>query len=726
MAYFLIRVVVNAIAAAIVMNVVPGLRLVPQSPLSEPIALLLSYISIGLIFGILHAFVRPVILFLTGRLYIWSMGLLALATDTFLFLLLSYLAPTAWQIGGTRLFSAILGAMLMGLIVMILEALTGLDSPHLMDRSRSPFYWCWLGMLPTGRRNRIVENLRTQQMVGTIRRYAAEILVGISPLGNLRRSLQRLIFRRRRVLLEETPIAKIRLMLQELGPTFVKFGQMVASRSESLPLEWQIELGQLQDDVMPFSFDEVREIIRRELGKPPEEVFATFEPKPLAAASTAQVHAATLAGGESVVVKVLRPNIEVTVKGDLNIMQDVLNLVEQRVPWTRQFGMSTLFQEFAENVLTELDLTNEAYNARLLRHNMQKFPFVHIPQIYGAFSARRVLTQERVHGFKISDVAELDAAGLDREKTAVSFFRALLQQVLFDGFFHADPHPGNVWVNPQMGHIIFLDMGLMGYLALEDRFALGELIWALQDRDAQSVTRVLVAICRPSMGFDPVALQRDIVRLVNRNLLFGDSSSPSSLTEMMTDLVTVLLRHGLQLRKEFTLAIKAIGQGESIMRALMGDQPTEYILNVSYTQLKGLLREQLSAENLLDHTGKPLVREVLGRLPALQSAATSLLDDFQKGQLAFQLNIDSIDQRASVLRTAVELGIRRIVLSVLLVGLLLGSTLTLLIPFENKVSEFEGRVIRLVAESGFIISTLFIIILLVYTWWQFIRKPANA
>ena len=720
MTYFFVRVVVNTLAAAIVMNVVPGLRLLPFPALSEPFAAIFSYIVIGLIFGVLHAFVRPVILFLTGRLYIWSMGLLALATDTFIFLLLSYLAPTDWQVGGTRLLSAILGAVVMGLVVMVLEALTGLDSPLLLDQGHSPFYWRWLGMLPTGRRNRVVENLRTQQMVGTIRRYGVDILVGVSPLGGVRRAFQRLIFPQRPMLTDQTPVAKIRLMLQELGPTFVKFGQMVAGRSETLPLEWQVELGQLQDDVAPFSAGEVREIIQRELGKPPEEAFATFEPKPLAAASTAQVHAATLPGGERAVVKVRRPNIEVTVKGDLNVIQDVLKLIERRVGWSRQFGMSLLFQEFAENVLTELDFTNEAYNARLLQHNMQKFPFVHVPQIYGPFSTSKLLTLERVDGVKISDIAALDAAGLQREAVATNFFRALLQQVIFDGFFHADPHAGNVWVNPETGRIIFLDMGLMGYLAIEDRFSLGELIWALQDRDAQSVTRILVAICRPSQGYDPTALQREIERLVNRNLTFADSSS--SLTEMMKELVTVLLRHGLLLRKEFTLAIKAIGQGESIMRALLGDQPTDYILKLSYAQLKELLKERLAVGNILNHTGKPLVREIVGRLPALQAATIALLDDFQSGQLAFQANIDSIDRRVSVLQTAVEVGIRWVVLSVLLVGLLLGSTLVLLVPLAATVSGTKGLLIRLVAETGFVVAALLILIMLLYTLWQSIRQ----
>jgi predicted unusual protein kinase regulating ubiquinone biosynthesis (AarF/ABC1/UbiB family)/uncharacterized membrane protein YvlD (DUF360 family) len=523
MTYFLIRVAVNTLAVAIVMNVVPGLRLVPHPSLPEPFATAYSYLVIGLIFGALHSVVRPVILFLTGRLYIWSMGLLALATDVFIFLLLSYLAPAVWQVGGTRLFSALLGAMLLGVIVMGLEVLLGFDAPRVSEVSKSPFYWRWLGMLPTGRRNRLIESLRTQQIISTIQSYSIDIFMGQTPLKGFRRRMQRMIYRRRPRLVEDNPAAKLRLMLQELGPTFVKFGQMAASRIEILPETWRSELEQLQDDVRPFSYAEVEQIVRRELGKPPQEAFAAFDLEPLAAASTAQVHAATLLSGERVVVKVRRPDIEVTVKGDLNVIQDVLHLAERRVPWSRQFGLSALFQEFAENVLVELDYTNEAYNARLLRHNMQPFPFVQVPLIYDATSTTKLLTQERIQGVKISDVVALDAAGLNREELAISFFRALLQQVIFDGFFHADPHPGNVWVNIQTGRIVFLDMGLMGRLTQEDRFALAELIWALRDRDVQSVTRVLAAICKPARSYNATALHYDIERLINHYLLFADS-----------------------------------------------------------------------------------------------------------------------------------------------------------------------------------------------------------
>lgn len=721
MAYFILRVVVFTVAAAIVMNVVPGLRLVPESFLPEPFATLAAYGVIGIIFGTLHSFVRPVILFFSGRLYVWSMGLVALVTDIFIFLLLSYLAPTVWEVGVARLFSAILGAILMGLVVLGLDALFGFDAPRGDPMRTTPFYWRWLGLLPPSWRNRFVANLRTQQMLNTIQSYLVDILVGLTPLRGFRRAMQKLMYRVHPRLMEDNPAVKVRLMLQELGPTFVKFGQMAASRIEILPPSWQTELARLQDDVRPFPYSEVARVIHKELGKPPETCFARFDAQPLAAASTGQVHLATLHSGEAVVVKVRRPNIENTVQGDLAVMQDVLTTAERRVKWVRQFGLSGLFNEFAENLLTELDYTNEVYQARLLKRNMAQFPYVHIPTTYTAYSTSRIVTQERVEGVKITDVTALDAAGINREELGLDFFRALLQQLLFDGFFHADLHPGNVWVNPKTRQILFLDMGLMGYLSRSDRFAFGELIWALQDHDARATARAVIAICKPAPGLERGRFERDIERLINRYLVLDDA--PPDTTALLSALVGLLLRYGLQLRREFTLAFKAIGQGESIMRVLMGDKPVSYILEVIAATMKERLLAQLEPQKLRDQLAKPLARDVVGRLPGLLTGVTALLDDFEQGQSLLQLNRDEMDRRFTLLRADLVWSIRRVILSVLLVGLLLGSTLTLLVPIEGRVSAFEAQAIRLVAELGLSIGALLILILLSYTLWQTVRRP---
>ncbi|MBL8145601.1 MAG: phage holin family protein [Anaerolineae bacterium] len=723
MAYFFTRVFVNTLAVAIVLNLVPGLRPVPVAFLPEPFATITTYIIIGLIFSLLHSLIRPAILLITGRLYIWSMGLSGLATDIFIFMILIYISPTAWQAGAERLFWAAAGAIMLAIIMLALEALFGFGAPRAINVRKRPFYWRWIGLLPAGRRNRLAESLRTQQIVNTIQAYLTDILIGFSPFSGFRHRMQKMIFRLRPRLIEDDPAVKMRLLLQDLGPTFVKVGQMASNRSE-VPETWRIELARLQDDVAPFPYNDVSQTIERELGKPPEELFATFDRTPLAAASTGQVHAATLPGGEMVVVKVRRPDIEVTVKSDLNIIQDTLNMVEKRVAWTRRYGLSSLFHEFAENIVAELNYRNESYNARLLRHQMGKFPSVQVPVIYTAYSTVEVLTQERVSGVKITDLAVLDAAKVNREELAITLFRVLLQQVLFDGFFHADPHPGNVWVNLDSGRIIFLDMGLMGQLELEDRVALGELIWALQDHDAGSVTRILGTICYAADGSRPAVLRPDIERLINENLILAES--PPSLMAIMTEIVAAVTRHGFQLRPEFTLAIKAIGQGEAIMQSLLGEKPMGYILNIAYTQMKELLRDQLTLENLVNNGGKPFLRDMAGRLPALQSASRTLLDDFQNGQLAFQVTVSQADARISKLSGMVEAGIRRIVLSLLLVGLMLGSILTLLIPFEGRVSESEGTAIRLIAISGLVIAMVYIAITLLSALWRSIRQPRDG
>ncbi len=709
MVYFLIRMAIYTTAAAIVMNVVPGLRLDPYPYLGEPFTTISAYVMIGLIFGTLHTFLRPIILFLTGRLYIWSMGLVALMIDTFIFLLLSYLAPTVWQVGGTRVLSAILGAMLMGIIVLGLEALFGFDGPRLHDTSKSAFYWRWLGMLPTGQRNRLVENLRTQQMVNIIQSYAIDTLVGLSPFRGFRRAMQGVLYRDRPRLMEDNPAVKLRLMLQDLGPTFVKFGQMAAGRVEMLPAAWQAELEKLQDDVKPFAYTEVEQIIRRELGAQPDQTFASFDPRPLAAASTGQVHAAMLPGGEEVIVKVRRPNIGVTVKGDLNVMQDVIDTTERRLAWLRRFGLSALFHEFSQNILIELDYTNEAYHARLLRHKMQKLPNIHIPMVYDDWSTTSVLTQERVVGVKITDVAAIDAADINREELALNFFRALLQQLLFDGFFHADPHPGNVWVELQTGQIIFLDMGMMGHLSRNDRFVLGRLIWALQDRDARMVTRNMVTMCVATDRHDAAALEYDVERLINRHLLLA--STPPEITAIINDMVGLLMRHDLRLRKEFTLAFKAMGQGETIMRALMGDKSPDAILDITYATMKERLLAQFRSQDLVA-TGKPMAREVADRLPELLIATSALLDDFQRGRTPLLPGQREIGELTDNLQQSVRQGVRRIVMSVLLAGLLIGSSLMLLAPLEGRVSEYEALAVRLIAVSGFVISAAAILIML--------------
>lgn len=721
MVYFLVRMAVYVVAAAFVMRVVPGLRLEPYPYIGQPWTEILAYIVFGVVFGILHSFLRPIILVLAGRVYVWSMGLVALASDVFIFLLVTYIAPTDWFVSESRLLSALFGAALMGVVVLFLESVIGFDSPRVMGLRRTPFYWRWLGRLPGRSGAGLVESLRTRQMVAIIQSYGLDILVGLSPLRGIRRFMQRVIYRGRPRLAENDPAVKVRLMVQELGPTFVKFAQLVASRVDVLPPALQAELVKLEDDVPPFPYDEVRTVIRRALGGYPETVFARFDPAPLAAASMGQVHVAELPTGEEVVVKVRRPEVDVTVRGDLSVMRDVIATAERRLPRLRALGLSDLFSEFAANVLSELDYTDEAYHARLMRHNMRRFRRVHVPRIYVDYCARDVLTLERVRGVKITNLAAIDASGIDRRRLALEFFRALLQQVLFDGLFHADPHPGNVWVELPSARVLFIDMGMVGYLSRHDRFLLAQLIWALQGNDAAMVTRVLLQVCKPSRGCDQRALGRDVERLMNRHLLFSESIA--SMNALIAELIGLLYRHGLSLRREFTLAFKALGQAEAILRTLLGSRPISEVLRIAYDTVRGLLFTQLGPKKVADEVAGPLLREVVNRVPALLRSASSFMDEFERGTSVLQLDTDKIDAKLDRFESGLARGARQVVLSMALVGLLLASAFVLSIPLENAVSPFELLVIRHTATAGLLISAALTVFLLLNTLWRTFRPP---
>jgi ubiquinone biosynthesis protein len=310
-------------------------------------------------------------------------------------------------------------------------------------------------------------------------------------LGGVRHSMQRWVWHLPDDVPELTTPAKVCLILEELGPTYVKMGQIVSSQASAIPPEWAVELDKLQSDVPPFPAVQVREILEEQLGGAPEQLFAGFEIEPLAAASTAQVHRATLFGGEQVVVKIQRPGIPNQMKADLGIMQRAARVSSRRSEQLRAVDLEGMIEQFSVSVLAELDLLGEAYNAMRLTENMAGLEGVHIPQMYPELSTSRVLTMEYIEGVKISDMEALEAAGLERETIARNALRAVAKQLLIDGFFHADPHPGNIMVNLRSGEITFLDTGMVGQLALDQRLNLIQLIFALQQGDVAGMGQIL-------------------------------------------------------------------------------------------------------------------------------------------------------------------------------------------------------------------------------------------
>jgi ubiquinone biosynthesis protein len=709
MLYFLVRVIVNTIVLGVTVNLLPGIQVFPL--VDTPVGVILSFLGTGLVLAVANALVRPLVLFLTGNLYISQMALVVLATNSIILYLVFLVSPSFWYVENVLWIFA--GAAIMAVTTLILEAVFGLDSPIIeADPGESPFYWRWLASLPIGRRNRIIENLRLRQVHDIIWRYGIDIAFDQTPLAGFRQFMQRLIYRRRQAVIDETPAATVRLMLQQLGPTYVKVGQMVSSRAEALPDEWKEELSKLQSNVPPFPWEQAQAILTRELGTSPEKIFASFESNPFAAASTAQVHRAVLAEGQCVAVKVQRPDIVIKVRTDLNIMRDVVKTLERRIAYARNNDVSGILNEFAVHVLRELDYDNEAYNARRLTHNMADIPGVHIPIVYGQYSTPRVLTMEFVEGVKITNVAAIDAAGLDRAAIANTFIRAMIKQVLFDGFFHGDPHPGNVFVNLHSGEVIFLDLGLMGEITPQQRLDLANMIWALRQKDSVGLAQTALKLSIQMRPVDMAAFKQDVDRLVQRYLVYSESMA--SFSTMLSETFSLMYQYGLRMNHELTIGLKAMTQAEEIVTTLV---PNIDMVAAAAETAQQLLMQQINADTvsgLVKNQVTQLTRELVQELPSLQEATMRWLLQYKRGRFDVSINVESDEllRQTNHLNASLD----RLTVSLLLIGLLLGSAIAVTVPHPEIWVGWP--IAALVVFFGSAVLTLLLVGLMLRDLWS--------
>ncbi len=287
----------------------------------------------------------------------------------------------------------------------------------------------------------------------------------------------------------------IRISLEELGPIFIKFGQALSTRPDILPSDIAIELAKLQDKVPPFTSDIALKIFEQSFGKSPYDVFASFDKNALASASMAQVHAATLLTGEDVVVKILRPNMRKIIKKDLAIMYSFASLLDRYLPESKRLKPKEIVKEFEVNLYDEMDLQREAANGGQLRRNFHNSPLLYIPEIYWDYTRNNIFVMERIHGIPVSDIAALETHGINRKKLAERGVEIFFNQVFRDCFFHADMHPGNIFVSPHHPHdpkYICIDFGIVGTLSEDDKRYLAENMYAFFIRDYRRVAELHV------------------------------------------------------------------------------------------------------------------------------------------------------------------------------------------------------------------------------------------
>lgn len=665
-----IRILVYALVLAIAITLSPGIIIYPLLPGVVDISG--TYLLFGILFGLINAFIRPLVLLFTARLVLRTMGVFAIIINVGLLWLMSWLASNILVISEPKLVWLLFGGAILTVVLMVLESLFGLEMPAFRSQIETQFYWRWVGLLSDGRRNKIADNLRAAQITTIIMRYTEDIAVDMTPLSRFRHFMQRMLFQDVDLMDGLTLPEKTRYMIQELGPTFVKFGQIVSSRTTDLPPEWEEQLAKLQSNVPPFSYEKAREIITKELKDTPENLFASFEADPFAAASTAQVHRATLHDGTPVVVKVQRPNIDVAVRADLNVINDLTKRVQRKQEWAKTMDLYGLVDEFGQSILYELNYRNEASNVSLLARNMAQFDTIHVPAVYPDLTTDKILTMDFMPGVKISEVDQIEAAGWDRALIAREFVQAMIKQSLFDGFFHADPHPGNVLVNLETGQIEFLDMGLMGELNRMQRMALGDVLVSMVEGDGYSLGKAGLRLSVPLPGatVDESAFLEAMERFGDR---FLGSNAP--MDEAFNALQNMMARYGLRLDRNFVLAFKTLMQADQIIRALDPE------INFSQTAVESstlLLRDEINTDNLSEMVSKQLsrsAREVVYRIPDLVEATTKWLDQYEKGEFSVKVDTSDLTPQVDKFDKALSKSLDRLLLGLVLTGWLVGAAI---------------------------------------------------
>ena len=352
----------------------------------------------------------------------------------------------------------------------------------------------------------------------------------------------------------------LRQALEELGPTFVKLGQLVSTRPDLLPARYVQELARLQDNSPPVPPERIRAMIESEPDSAAEEILAEIDPVPLATGSIGQAHAAVYHGAD-VVVKVRRPGVVEEVNRDLEILAELAKLLSTYWPAVKHFDLAGLADEFAQSLRDELDYLTEARNAQRMAENFMGDPRIHVPRIHWEATTSRILTMERIRGIKINDYPALEAAGLDRHLLAVDSTEAICRMIFEHGFFHADPHPGNLFVEPG-GRIGIIDFGMVGSLSEEFRDNLVTVMLGVVQQNARRAAAGLLGLTWQEQDVDRKELERDVALLLRRYA--NRPLHEVRIGHLMGDLIGVLRRHRMHLPRESALFLRMLVTAESV------------------------------------------------------------------------------------------------------------------------------------------------------------------
>lgn len=497
--------------------------------------------------------------------------------------------------------------------------------------------------------------------------------------------------------------------LREMGPVYIKFGQVLSTRGDLVPPEYRKALEDFQDSLEPFPFARVEEIIEEELGARPSDIFPTLDNVPLAAASLGQVHRATLRDGRDVIVKIQRPGVEETVDEDLEALNDLSSFLEEHSTTGRRMNVRGAVREFERVLRNELDYRQEATNAATLRTNLQEFEKIYIPLVIRDLTTKRVLVMEMIQGKKIAEMSKLARLEFSYEELAGDVTRAWLKQICIDGFWHSDPHPGNIFLSD--GRLVLLDFGMVSQIGRVMQDHVIRLLLSIGNNKGEEVAETCLRVGEPEEGFDRNQLIRDISGIVTETQ--GLDPRRLNTGQVLFRVIHVAMRNKVKLPSELSLLAKTLLHLDSITRSLDPEyNPQKEIHDYAEELIIQKLQQRLRPNNfysaLLD------LDRLITELP---QRARDLLDQVTTGQFTIAVRLTQVEH----LLKGIQKVANRITAGLVIAALLVASALMMRVGGGFSIAGYNG-----LSVIGFVIAIIAATYLLFQTFMQDRRDRRKA
>jgi ubiquinone biosynthesis protein len=520
---------------------------------------------------------------------------------------------------------------------------------------------------------------RFRAIVGIMIKFGFEDFISLLKINRYMKIGQKIFgTKRSREISKLTRPVRARMALEELGPTFIKLGQILSTRADLVPTEYIIELSKLQDDVPTFPFEDAKAIIESETGKRIEDIFESIDEKPLAAASISQVHKAVLKNGKKVVIKVKKPGIERQAEVDLEIIYQIANLAEKRIEEFQLLKPTRIVEEFSRTLKKEMNFTFEASNIKQFEIQYKDSSYIIIPKIIDEYSTEKILMLEYIDGIKASETERLRSEGYDTKLVAKRGTEFVIQQIFVHGYFHADPHPGNIFILPG-NKICFLDYGMVGRISDREIDDFSQLLVSLAEKNVKKVAEASLNLTIGIESIDRGEFERDIAELIDRYIYLSISKVNISL--LIYDLIDTLTRHNRSLKHHLYLMMKALSSMDDLAKQLYPDfDIIEYTQPYVAENIKNRYNAKRIGDEFVDYS-----RDLLSLMKDLPNEVHSILKQLREGRITLDFRHKGLED---LMNTQNRVS-KRMSFSILLASIIIGSSLILLAkvpPYWHDVS----------------------------------------